>query len=99
MYLDSDELLHEYTKYYHLFNVFNPKAKDILMLGGAAYGFPKSFLSTYKDKHLDVVEIDPEMTRLAKEYFSLKDDKNLSIYDEDARVYLNHTEKKYDAIL
>jgi predicted membrane-bound spermidine synthase len=99
MYLDSNDLLHEYTKYYHLFSVLNPQAKDILMLWGAAYSFPKSFLRTYQDKNLDVVEIDPEMTKLAKTYFGLWDTPRLTNYHQDARVYLNQTKKKYDAIL
>jgi spermidine synthase len=32
---------------------------------------------------MDVVEIDPKMTELAKKYFNLKDNKNLHIYHED----------------
>ncbi len=99
MYLDSTKLLHEYTKYYHLFSVLNPQAKSVLMLWGAAYSFPKSFLRTYGDKTLDVFEIDPMMTELAKKYFDLKENPRLTTYHQDARVYLNQTHKKYDAIL
>lgn len=99
MYLNSDALLHEYTKYYHLFDVFSPQAKDVLMLWGAAYSFPKSFLTTYPDKNIDVVEIDPDITKLAKQFFSLPEDDRLSIIHEDARVFLNTSQKRYDAIL
>lgn len=99
MYTDSSELLYDYTKYYHLLSVFTPEAKNVLMLWGAAYSFPKSFLETYGDKNLDVVEIDPKMTEIAKKYFHLPDSPRLQIYHEDARVYLNQTEKKYDTIL
>jgi len=31
-YLDSDELLYPYTKYYHLFEVLNPEAQKVVML-------------------------------------------------------------------
>lgn len=48
---------------------------------------------------IDVVEIDPDMTRLAKQYFNLGEYDNLSSIHSDGRVYLNTTEKKYDAIL
>lgn len=99
MYLDSNELLHEYTKYYHLFNILNSDAKNVLMLGWAAYSFPKSFLLTYPDKSIDVVEIDPKMTELAEKYFALPTDPRLHTYHQDARVYLNKANKKYDAIL
>lgn len=99
MYSDSNELVYEYTKHYHLFDVFLPEAKNMLMLWWAAYSFPKSFLETYDDKTLDVVEIDSDLTEIARKYFRLKDNPNLSIYHQDARVFLNNTDKTYDAIL
>jgi len=41
------------------------------MIGGAAYTYPTYYLEKYKDKNIDVVEIDPKMTEIAKEYFKL----------------------------
>lgn len=99
IYMDSDELLHAYTKYYHLFDVFYPNAKKVVMFWGAVYAFPRSFLSTYADKTIDVVEIDPWITQVAKDYFYLQDNPNLRIYHQDARMFLNTSEEKYDAIL
>lgn len=98
MYKDSDELVYEYTKYYHLAKHFFPNFKDTLMLGWAWYSFPKSFLSSYTGAKIDVVEIDPKLTSIARKYFNLKDNKNLSIFHEDARVFLNKNKKKYDVI-
>lgn len=98
MFIDSEELANEYTKYYHLVRFFNPDFESTLMLGGAGYSYPKDFLRTYSDATIDVVEIDPKVTDLAREYFRLKDDPRLSIFHEDARIYLNETERKYDAI-
>lgn len=98
MYKDSDELVYEYTKYYHLARHFFPNFKNTLMLWWAWYSFPKSFLSTYTWANIDVVEIDPKLTTLAKKYFNLKENKNLTIYHEDARVFLNNNKKKYDVI-
>jgi spermidine synthase len=99
MYTDTNELVYDYTKHYHLFDVFLPDAKNILMLWWAAYSFPKSFLETYDDKNLDVVEIDSDITEIAKKHFRLKDHPRLSIYHQDARVFLNTTKNTYDAIL
>ncbi len=98
MFLNSDDLVHEYTKYYHLVNHFNPAFKDTLMLGGAGYSYPKNFLLKYPTAKIDVVEIDPLVTELAKKYFNLKENPRLTIYHEDGRVYLNKTQKQYDAI-
>ena len=69
------------------------------MVGGSGYAFPKDFLSRYPQATLDVVEIDPGLTALARKYFNLKDDPNLGIYHEDGRTFLNRNTKKYDAIL
>ncbi len=98
MFLDSDKLVYEYTKYYHLAKHFNPDFKTTLMLGGAGYSYPKNFLLKYPEATIDVIEIDPELTELAKQYFNLKDDLRLNIYHEDGRSFLNTTQKKYDAI-
>lgn len=99
MFYDSNELLYEYTKYYHLFDVFNPKARDVLLFWGAAYSYPKSFVAAYPDKKLSVVEIDPDITKVARRFFWLKDYINLEIFHQDARVFLNTTKKKFDVIL
>lgn len=98
MFLDSDELVNEYTKYYHLAKYFNPNFKKTLMLGGAGYSYPKDFLLKYPEATIDVVEIDPKATELAKKYFKLEENQRLTIYHEDGRVYLNKTQEKYDAI-
>ena len=37
MYLDSDELVYDYTKYYELYKLINPGATKALVLGGGAY--------------------------------------------------------------
>lgn len=96
MFLDSDELVFDYTKYYRLADHFVPGLTSALMLGGAAYSYPKDFLVKHPGATLDVVEIDPELTELAREYFKLPDNPRLTAYGEDGRMYLNRTDKKYD---
>lgn len=98
MFLDSDELVNEYTKYYHLAKHFNPNFEKTLMLGGAGYSYPKDFLHKYPEATIDVVEIDPKVTELAKKYFRLEENPRLTIYHEDGRVFLNQTQGKYDVI-
>ncbi|MFC1616019.1 fused MFS/spermidine synthase [Patescibacteria group bacterium] len=98
MFLDSNELVFIYSKYYELAEHFNPGFEKTLLIGGAAYSYPKYFLEKYPDATMDVVEIDPELTELAKEHFGLKEDPRLKIIHEDGRTYLNNTEEKYDVI-
>lgn len=98
MFVNSNELVNEYTKYYSLAKHFNPNFKKTLMLGGAGYSYPKDFLAKYKTETIDVIEIDPKITNLAKKYFRLKENSRLNIYHTDGRVFLNTTKKKYDVI-
>lgn len=99
IFLESDELVVNYTKFYHLLRHFNPSFQKTLNIGGAGYSFPKEYLKKYPGKQIDVVEIDPKMTEIARSFFRLKDDKNLRIFHEDGRIFLNQTQEKYDVIL
>lgn len=97
-FIDSDELYFEYSKYYNLADYFTPNYKQTLMIGGAGFSYPTYLLNTKKDVSIDVVEIDPMMTILAKKYFKLKDNPRLTIYNEDGRTFLNNNKKKYDVV-
>jgi spermidine synthase len=89
MYLDSDELVFEYSKYYHLDEVFGNEIKKAAIFGGAAYSVPKDFLQRNSTGSIDVVEIDPRTTEIAKQYFRLQDSERMNIFHEDARIFLN----------
>jgi spermidine synthase len=99
MFLDNDDgLVFPYSRYYHLADVIAPSISRALVIGGAAYSYPKDFLRQHSRATVDVVEIDGKMTELAKKYFNLKDDARLRIKTEDARVFLNDNQQKYDAV-
>jgi spermidine synthase len=98
MFPESDDLVFPYARYYRLAEHFTPGFKSTLILGGAAYSYPKYFLEKYPDATIDVVEIDPELTRLAHEHFRLKDNPRMKIFHEDARTFLNRADRKYDII-
>jgi spermidine synthase len=94
----TNDLVFDYTKFYRLFSHFVPNPTNVLMIGGCAYTYPRDFIKNYPDAKIDAVEIDPGMTDIARKYFSLNDEKNLTIYHQDARIYLNENKKKYDVI-
>jgi spermidine synthase len=99
MFLDGVDLASEYGQFYRLAEHFSPQFEKTLMIGGAAYIYPQYYLRQYPSSTIDVVEIDPKLTALAKEYFSLKDDPRLKIIHADGRVFLNQNKKKYDVVL
>lgn len=94
----TNDLVFNYTKFYRLFGYFVPNPTNVLMIGGCAYTYPRDFIKNYPNAKMDVVEIDPGMTAIARKYFGLNDEKNLAIYHQDARIYLNENKKKYDVI-
>lgn len=99
MFLDNTtELVFPITKYFDIAEYFNPNISRALMIGGAGYSYPKHFLKTHKDSYLDVVEIDPGMTNIARKYFDLRPDPKLTIYHEDGRTFLNRNLQKYDSV-
>ena len=100
MYLDGDDPVFEYSPYYHLVRHFKPDHKHTLMIGGAGYTFPREYLRTYPNAKMDVVEIDPQMTEIARKFFRLQDDPRLTIIHEDGRTFLNSAPTgHYDAVM
>jgi spermidine synthase len=97
---DPNDLVFRYTKYFHLGFVFNNDIKNVLFIGGGGFSGPKNFLATYPDVRIDVVEIDPDVIDVAKNYFSLdSDNPRLRVINEDARSFLSKTDQNYDLIV
>ncbi|MCD8315932.1 MAG: fused MFS/spermidine synthase [Eggerthellaceae bacterium] len=77
----------------------------VLMIGGGGYAYPKHILSHHDNISIDVVEIDPKLTKLAMRRFFL--DEALERYPDrlrcitsDGLTYLENTNSKaYDTIL
>lgn len=96
---DPLDLVIDYTEYFHLGMMFNPSFTDVLFVGGGAFTGPKNFLTVYPDTKIDVIEIDPDVINVAKNYFDLQDNPRLQIFNDDARKHLTTFDKKYDVII
>jgi hypothetical protein len=98
-YVDSpNELSGGYTQYFRLALHFVPRLERILMIGGGAYTVPKYFAAHHPQISMDVVEIDPGITQLARDYFFLAESPALRVFHSDARVFLKRASGRYDAI-
>ena len=82
------------------------EVRKALMIGGAAYQYPKYFISHHEGT-LDVVEIDPASEEIARKWFFLDDlYEDFNLYENgrlncitaDARDWLASTDQKYDVI-
>ncbi len=90
---------YRYPDYLHLALAINPDIKDVLVIGLGAGLAPKRFQRDYPDMSVDVVEIDPEVVKVAREYFGFPGDDKVKVYVKDGRVFLKETTKKYDLIM
>ncbi|MGL6196701.1 MAG: fused MFS/spermidine synthase [Thermoguttaceae bacterium] len=98
-----NEIVSRYARYIDLGLYYLPETKRILVIGGGGYSIPKHVLTTTQNIAVDVVEIDPMITEVAKKFFGLTDnmvsDPRLSIFHEDARRFLRRDkEKNYDIV-
>jgi len=94
-----DGLALNYTRFLTLAGHFAPDFRSVLVLGGGAYAYPRYVLEHHPGARVDVVELDPGVTRLAREHFFLRDDPRLRIHQEDARTFLNTNRTRYDVIV
>ncbi len=100
MYLDApDELALPYTRFFRLAGRFRPDMRRMLVLGGGACSFPRFALAAWPGLQVDVVELDPGVTALARSHFHLADQPGLRIVEEDGRTFLNRSGGGYDVII
>ena len=95
----SDRLVFWYTQ--QLADVVDASSRRdrILILGGGTFTLPRFLAQTYPESQIDVVEIDPELLKVARAYFYYDDPANVRLVFEDARAYVNQTDRRYDVIL
>lgn len=96
IYNPDSELTGSYYDYVNIAPVI-ADAKDVLVLGMGAGTSVRQLLHFF-DVNVDAVEIDPGIIETGKDFFGLQESSRLRIYAEDARPFLQNTDKKYDVI-
>ena len=80
----------------------------VLVMGGGGYSLPKYLAAYVPAARVDVVEIDPAVTRLARERFFLDEclertgaekDGRLRLVNDDAWAFVRAAEEPYDVIV
>lgn len=74
------------------------EAFSTLTIGGGGYTFPMYMEAFYLDAEIDVVEIDPEVTRVVYKYLGLSPNTRIRSYNTDGRWFAMNCKKKYDVI-
>ena len=76
------------------------KSFKALFIGGGGYTFPRFVEAKYSKAVIDVVEIDPEVTRAVKKYLGISEDTRIRSFNEDGRWFVMNCKEQgsYDFI-
>ena len=76
-----------------------PKPRTVLLLGGGAFTMAEYMARQLPNTHIDVVEIDPGLENISRQYFSYQSLPNVKLIFDDARTYIQRTNRHYDVVL
>ena len=74
----------------------NKKKIATLQIGGGGYVFPRFLEAVYPGSLIEVVEIDPAVTKAAMEAFGLQRNTSIKIHHMDGRDYINRAASQKD---
>jgi spermidine synthase len=83
-----------------LFTADPPKRVLIVGLGGGT--LPMALAGILPEAQIDVVEIDPAVTRAAKRFFGFKDGPRMKVFEQDGRTYIKQAlrnRQAYDLVM
>lgn len=81
--------------------LFQHSPENILMLGLGGGSISKFLHHRFPEAQLDVVEVDPKVIKLCKNFFYLQESENYRLHAMDARIFVQNQigKKSYDLIL
>lgn len=79
-----------------------PAPRNVLIIGLGGGSLPRALAATLPNVQIDVVEIDPAVTRVARKYFGFVPGANTSVFEEDGRAFVKRmvrAGKTYDLVM
>ncbi|MBN9418327.1 hypothetical protein ABS71_22480 [bacterium SCN 62-11] len=92
-------LLHQYSRLQMLGSLYPRDLRRALVVGLGGGSLSKALLAQYPELQVDSIELDPEIVKLAREYFSYRDSERSRSIVSDAREYLKSNNSTYDLIV
>jgi len=96
---DQRRTVFAYSDYLHMPLVFKPDARRVLFVGLGGGTTPKRYHEDYGQMTIDVVEIDPAVVAVARDYFEVPEDARLRLYAQDGRLFVARSRERYDIII
>jgi spermidine synthase len=72
--------------------------RSVAILGNAGGTIARALGHYFPRTHVDGVEIDPELSRLGRRWFDMRNPR-LEVHHDDARPWLRRTDRRFDAIV
>lgn len=89
-----------YINYFTIPYLVNPDIKNILLIGLGTGKIINDWEQLFKNiESVDVVDIEENILKIAKEFFGFKQSKHTAFTLQDGLVYLRECKKKYDLIV
>jgi len=88
----------EYVRLLHMGVIFHPKPRKVLVVGCGGGVGPMQFRRHY-GAEVDVVDIDEEVFRFARNWMGLREDRKLRTHVRDGRRHIECAEKRWDYII
>jgi spermidine synthase len=88
---DPFYLEYEYIRVYEEMVRWQAKTRrslKTLFLGGGGYTFPRFIGAKYPKAEVHVVEIDPEITRVVKDYLGVSENSKIRTFNQDGRWFV-----------
>lgn len=82
--------------------LLNPEPERILILGLGGGTLPMALDELLPEARIDVIEIDPAVVRVAREYFRFAPSDRVDVYAQDGRVFVKRAvqqQRQYDLIM
>jgi spermidine synthase len=98
---DPNHIEYEYERIYAevmKWRFEHDAAFKTLTIGGGGYTFPRHMEVSYPRAHIDVVEIDPMVTKIVYDHLGLPKTTRITTYNTDGRWYVMNCAEKYDVI-
>jgi len=89
----------DYSRYLHIPMLMQDDVDRVLFIGGGGFSTPNRYIEEYPNVTVDVVELDPAVIRVAKQYFDVPSTPRMNIHQGDGRNFLESTNRTYDVIV
>lgn len=95
---DPDDLVLPYTQVALTALALCGEPRRVLVIGLGGGTLPQFLRRHYPGARIDAVDINPEVVRVAREYFGFRDDDRLRVHVADGRKFVEEAREPYDLV-